>query len=134
MYRLAFGSSGLKPVETLISQLDDSTLMRKGLIVALLIIALALAGMTNAQTVNPDEKEIIIEIQIETLYTRHMQFIVKDNGPGFSTKDNTGGMGLGLDICRGICESNGGSLKTGNRKSGGAWVKILLPLNIEKSI
>ena len=63
-----------------------------------------------------------------------MQFSVTDNGPGFSGKTDSPGMGLGLDICRTICEANSGFMETGNRESGGAWVKIRLPLNIEKTI
>ena len=80
------------------------------------------------------EKEIIIELDIRTSHTSHMQFIVKDNGPGFTGKMDSEGMGLGLDICSSICEENGGFMETGNRETGGAWVKILLPLNIDKLI
>jgi len=80
------------------------------------------------------EKEIIIELQVKNSVTQHMQFIVKDNGPGFTERIDSEGMGLGLDICRSICEGNGGFMETGNRKTGGAWVKVLLPLNIDKTI
>ena len=38
----------------------NSVLMRKGFVVAVLIITLALAGMTNGQTANSDEKDIVI--------------------------------------------------------------------------
>ena len=40
----------------------------------------------------------------------------------------TGGVGLGLAICRGIVEAHGGRLRAGNRPDGGAVFTFKLPL------
>lgn len=65
----------------------------------------------------------------------------KDNGPGipeelignifdpfFTTKDPGKGTGLGLSVSFMIIESFGGTIKAGNRASGGACISIFLPL------
>jgi nitrogen fixation/metabolism regulation signal transduction histidine kinase len=64
---------------------------------------------------------------------------VKDNGPGFP-RDLIGtlfdpyvtskpkGTGLGLAIVKKIVEEHGGRIEADNRGSGGARVRILLPL------
>jgi nitrogen fixation/metabolism regulation signal transduction histidine kinase len=65
--------------------------------------------------------------------------VVSDNGPGFqrdligtvfdpyvTTKSK--GTGLGLAIVKKIVEEHGGRIEADNRRSGGARVRILLPL------
>lgn len=67
---------------------------------------------------------------------------VEDNGPGiaedilstifepdFSTKQKSGGMGLGLFIVRQIVQAHGGRVEIGNRREGGAIACLTLPLN-----
>ena len=65
--------------------------------------------------------------------------VVSDNGPGFN-RDLIGtvfdpyvtskpkGTGLGLAIVKKIVEEHGGRIEADNRRSGGARVRILLPL------
>jgi nitrogen fixation/metabolism regulation signal transduction histidine kinase len=65
--------------------------------------------------------------------------VVSDNGPGFQ-RDLIGtvfdpyvtskpkGTGLGLAIVKKIVEEHGGRIEADNRRSGGARVRILLPL------
>jgi nitrogen fixation/metabolism regulation signal transduction histidine kinase len=65
--------------------------------------------------------------------------VVTDNGPGFQ-RDLIGtvfdpyvtskpkGTGLGLAIVKKIVEEHGGRIEADNRRSGGARVRILLPL------
>jgi two-component system, OmpR family, sensor histidine kinase KdpD len=42
--------------------------------------------------------------------------------------DGVSGTGLGLSICRGIVEAHGGKIWAENRPTGGALIKILLPV------
>ena len=83
-----------------------------------------------------------IEIETQTAEDgpKHMAaIIVSDNGPGFQ-RDLIGtvfdpyvtskpkGTGLGLAIVKKIVEEHGGRIEADNRRSGGARVRILLPL------
>ena len=67
---------------------------------------------------------------------------IRDSGRGFApgTEERVfekfyrgehigaGGAGLGLPICRAIVEAHGGSISAENRASGGALVRVVLPL------
>jgi nitrogen fixation/metabolism regulation signal transduction histidine kinase len=83
-----------------------------------------------------------IEIETQTVEDgpKHMAaIIVSDNGPGFQ-RDLIGtvfdpyvtskpkGTGLGLAIVKKIVEEHGGRIEADNRRTGGARVRILLPL------
>ncbi len=74
-----------------------------------------------------------------------IQFSVRDSGEGVdedkvervfeafyrtdaSRSRTTGGTGLGLTICRTICEAAGGSVRLENHADGGALVTVLLPV------
>jgi len=85
---------------------------------------------------------IEIETQIAEEGPRHaasVAIVVTDNGPGFQ-RDLIGtvfdpyvtskpkGTGLGLAIVKKIVEEHGGRIEADNRRSGGARVRILLPL------
>jgi nitrogen fixation/metabolism regulation signal transduction histidine kinase len=93
----------------------------------------ALEGRTGAR----------IEIETHTVEDgpKHMAaIIVSDNGPGFQ-RDLIGtvfdpyvtskpkGTGLGLAIVKKIVEEHGGRIEADNRRTGGARVRILLPLS-----
>jgi nitrogen fixation/metabolism regulation signal transduction histidine kinase len=84
-----------------------------------------------------------IEIETQTVEDgpKHMAAItVSDNGPGFQ-RDLIGtvfdpyvtskpkGTGLGLAIVKKIVEEHGGRIEADNRRTGGARVRILLPLS-----
>jgi nitrogen fixation/metabolism regulation signal transduction histidine kinase len=84
-----------------------------------------------------------IEIETHTVEDgpKHMAAItVSDNGPGFQ-RDLIGtvfdpyvtskpkGTGLGLAIVKKIVEEHGGRIEADNRRTGGARVRILLPLS-----
>jgi nitrogen fixation/metabolism regulation signal transduction histidine kinase len=83
-----------------------------------------------------------IEIETQTVEDgpkRMAAIIVSDNGPGFQ-RDLIGtvfdpyvtskpkGTGLGLAIVKKIVEEHGGRIEADNRRTGGARVRILLPL------
>ncbi|HEV7611965.1 MAG TPA: ATP-binding protein [Steroidobacteraceae bacterium] len=85
-----------------------------------------------------------IEIETHVADEGHKQgasvaIVVSDNGPGFQ-RDLIGtvfdpyvtskpkGTGLGLAIVKKIVEEHGGRIEADNRRSGGARVRILLPL------
>jgi two-component system sensor histidine kinase KdpD len=69
---------------------------------------------------------------------------VRDEGPGVSENErerlferfvrgagrqNDGGVGLGLTICRAIVDAHGGSIEIANREARGAVVRLRLPLS-----
>ena len=45
--------------------------------------------------------------------------------PLFTTR--TRGVGLGLSLCRRVCEKHGGTIRAGNRPTGGAVFEARLP-------
>jgi len=71
---------------------------------------------------------------------------VADNGPGVDPAElphlfetffrgkhaATGGVGLGLPICKGIVEAHGGSVAAFNNRKGGLSVNIILPESIAR--
>jgi nitrogen fixation/metabolism regulation signal transduction histidine kinase len=83
-------------------------------------------------------------IEIETLLAEDagkpvVSIVVTDNGPGFQREligtvfdpyvtSKPKGTGLGLAIVKKIVEEHGGRIEADNRRSGGARVRILLPL------
>jgi nitrogen fixation/metabolism regulation signal transduction histidine kinase len=86
------------------------------------------------------EGRVEIETQVAEDGPKQMAaIVVSDNGPGFQ-RDLIGtvfdpyvtskpkGTGLGLAIVKKIVEEHGGRIEADNRRSGGARVRILLPL------
>jgi len=84
------------------------------------------------------------QVEIETQLAEDAQkpvaaIVVSDNGPGFQrdlistvfdpyVTSKPKGTGLGLAIVKKIVEEHGGRIEADNRRSGGARVRILLPL------
>ena len=54
--------------------------------------------------------------------------------PFFSTKHDSGGVGLGLSISSRIVEEHGGRMNFDSKVGNGTTIEILLPLNQEKKI
>jgi nitrogen fixation/metabolism regulation signal transduction histidine kinase len=98
--------------------------------------------LTNSLEALEGRPEGCVEIETHVAEDgpKHMAAIVfSDNGPGFQ-RDLIGtvfdpyvtskpkGTGLGLAIVKKIVEEHGGRIEAENRRSGGARVRILLPL------
>ncbi len=79
------------------------------------------------------------------LHRGRLRIEVADSGPGlptaamekcfdplFTTKAPDQGSGLGLSICYGIVRSLDGSITCGNRRTGGAWFRVSLPLHLRE--
>ncbi|MBS0398423.1 MAG: HAMP domain-containing protein, partial [Proteobacteria bacterium] len=95
----------------------------------------ALEGRVDAR-----EARIDIETHVaEDAGQAHVALLVSDNGPGFQRElmgsvfepyvtSKPKGTGLGLAIVKKIVEEHGGRIEAENLQSGGARVRILLPL------
>ena len=84
------------------------------------------------------EREVRLRVELDP--EGRLRFSCEDTGPGiaphhlpkifepfFSTR--TGGLGLGLAICRSIVEAHGGALHAENRSAGGALFQFELPVH-----
>jgi signal transduction histidine kinase len=86
----------------------------------------------------------VVQISM-TVHEGQVQIAVQDQGEGISEGDRShvfepfyrgdqsrsrksGGSGLGLSICKAICERSGGSIEIANHTEGGALVTAMLPL------
>ncbi len=98
--------------------------------------------LTNAvEAASPEGK---VALQIDTWLdtseeAAKAQILVQDNGPGFNVEtlgqifepyvtSKSKGTGLGLAIVKKIVEEHAGTIEVGNRTTGGAWVKIRIPV------
>jgi PAS domain S-box-containing protein len=99
------------------------------------LIRNAIEALREDETLSP-YISITHEIHDDMLLTKIM-----DNGPGFQAEteykvDNimstkTGGMGIGLLLCRSIIEAHGGKLTLGKSTLGGALVEFKIPIKRE---
>ena len=93
----------------------------------------ALEGQANP------EVQIVTRLNLESIQPL-AEITVADNGPGFASEiigqvfdpyvtSKTKGTGLGLAIVKKIVEEHGGWIEAENGRTGGARVRIMLPLN-----
>ncbi len=88
--------------------------------------------------------KIKVSVQNDIHFPHMAAFRVEDDGSGFSdlalkqapdpffsTKTLQHGNGLGLSMVAGFISQSSGLLNFGNRDEGGAYVEILLPINVE---
>lgn len=99
----------------------------------------------NAYLYTPAEAELEVEV---TLDAKYLHIILTDNGPGILAKDpmmvfgkffratpeRTGGVGLGLSICKAIIEQHRGTMTAENINGKGARFKISLPRELDREI
>ncbi|PLX81507.1 MAG: histidine kinase [Desulfuromonas sp.] len=91
------------------------------------------------------ESEVRLEDRVEQRLMAEL--LVEDAGPGinpedltkifdpfFTTKEIGQGTGLGLAIAWGIVSEHGGRIEADNRTEGGAVFRVLLPLELEKTV
>ncbi len=92
--------------------------------------------LNNAADVSPDD------VTCEAHWDDSMLLLdIRDRGPGFSPEllarvgepagaaRDRAGMGMGLLLANATVERLGGSVRIANRKAGGAWVQVRLPLS-----
>jgi signal transduction histidine kinase len=104
------------------------------------LINLMMNGIEAMQSVTDRPCELVIRsAQVET---RQMLVSVTDCGVGISAENadrlfntffttKSGGMGMGLSICRSIVEAHGGRLSTYSNEGPGATFQFVLPLHRE---
>jgi two-component system sensor histidine kinase KdpD len=94
----------------------------------------------NALKYSPPEKPIEIKARV---FNHNLEITVADQGEGIPVEDlehifdkfyrvqrpdNVSGTGLGLSISKGIVEAHGGTIRAQNRRGGGAFFIVCVPL------
>jgi PAS domain S-box-containing protein len=104
------------------------------------IINLVMNGIEAMQSVTDRPRELVIQSQQDE--TRRVLVTVTDSGVGISAENadrlfnaffttKSGGMGMGLSICRSIVEAHGGRLGTTANLPHGATFQFTLPVNAD---
>jgi PAS domain S-box-containing protein len=104
------------------------------------ILNLVINGIDAVQPVTNRPRELVIRTLQEEVH--HMLVTVSDCGVGFAAENadrlfdpffttKSGGMGMGLSICRSIVESHGGRLSASSNVGPGATFQFSLPMHQE---
>jgi len=104
------------------------------------IINLVMNGVEAMQSVWDRPRELVIGSRQDE--THQVLVTVTDSGVGISAEDadrlfnaffttKSGGMGMGLSICRSIVEAHGGRMSVANNVGPGARFQFTLPLHQE---
>jgi len=106
------------------------------------IINLVMNAIEAMQPVTERPRELIIRSQQDA--ARQVLVTVQDCGVGISTEHadrlfnaffttKSGGMGMGLSICRSIIEAHGGRISSANNAGPGATFQFTLPLHQQET-
>jgi signal transduction histidine kinase len=104
------------------------------------IINLVMNGIEAMQSVTDRSRELVIRSRLDE--TQHVLVSVTDCGVGISAENadqmftpffttKSGGMGMGLSICRSIMETHGGRLWATANMPHGATFQFTLPVNAD---
>jgi signal transduction histidine kinase len=143
--------------DTLVSMIDlyDPSMIDKGLTVAFErpgpVVILADAALIHRMISNLFDNELVhlppgSNIKVELQAVETVTLTIEDDGPGFPPEmlDNvferhakgreSTGHGLGLAFVDAVVRAHGGSVSASNRKSGGAQIRIDLPLDKKQGL
>jgi signal transduction histidine kinase len=104
------------------------------------IINLVMNGIEAMQSVTDRSRELVIRSRLDE--TQHVLVSVTDCGVGISAENvdqlftpffstKSGGMGMGLSICRSIMETHGGRMWATASVPHGATFQFTLPVNAD---
>src|ERR1700688_1785944 len=107
------------------------------------IINLVMNGIEAMQLVTDRSRELAIRSGQDD--TREVIVSVTDCGAGISAENadrlfnaffttNSGGMGMGLSICRSIIEAHGGRMSASGNEGPGATFQFVLPMHQEDTL
>jgi signal transduction histidine kinase len=107
------------------------------------IINLVMNGIEAMQSVIDRPRELVVGSHQNE--TRRVRVTVTDSGVGISAENadrlfnaffttKSGGMGMGLSICRSIIEAHGGRMSTADNVGPGARFQFTLPLHQEDTL
>jgi signal transduction histidine kinase len=102
------------------------------------LVNLAMNAIHSVAGQPASEREVRLRVELDP--EGLLRFSCEDTGPGIAThhlpkifepffSTRTGGLGLGLAICRSIVEAHGGALHAENRAAGGALFQFKLPVH-----
>lgn len=79
-----------------------------------------------------DGSHVVVEVE-DTGPGIRAELLERIFEPGFTTKGNRVGMGLGLLIASQVVDRHGGTIEAGNREEGGARFRVRLPVDLSTS-
>ena len=111
------------------------------------IVVNLLVNCAQALATTPRRATPTIHVRTRMRDDGMVELEITDNGPGFASdvlprlgepyvtsRSNTGAIGLGLFVTRGVVDAHSGVLSLGNGAQGGAVVRVRLPASTERAV